>query len=81
MSFQNSKLLHVPCFFTFYSSGQPLFLFKFKFFVLHTSLFPFICTLHKYSYVVIGGLVKLLLQSGQNHQILHGVSLAPTEQF
>ena len=25
--------------------------------------------------------VKLLLQSGQNHQILHGVSLAPTEQF
>ena len=30
---------------------------------------------------IIGGLVKLPLQSGQNHQIVHGVSLAPTEQF
>ena len=30
---------------------------------------------------IIGSLVKLPLQSGQNHQIVHGVSLAPTEQF
>ena len=30
---------------------------------------------------IASGLVKLSLQSGQNHQILHGVSVAPTEQF
>ena len=33
--------LHAPCFFTFCSSDQSLLFFKFKIFVLNTSLFTF----------------------------------------
>ena len=41
MSFQNTT----PCFLTFYRSDQSLLLFKFKIFVLNTSLFSFYITL------------------------------------
>ena len=41
MSFHNTA----PCFLTFYHSNQSLLLFKFKIFVLNTSLFTFYATL------------------------------------
>ena len=50
MSFHNTA----PCFLTFYRSNQSLLPFKFKIFVLNTSLFTFYATLCSwYDYVYL----------------------------
>ena len=64
MSFHNSS---ASCFLTFYRSDQSLLLFKFKIFVLNTSLFTFyttLCSWYNFAWLQYGRTIISMVEVG-----------------